>query len=147
MKNPIVGVDSRSLIVQFSNELGSASIPFADLSDGEKCFMICALVVAANATYGPLICFWDEPDNYLALSEVAHFVVALRQTFQTDGQFIATSHNPEAIRSFSNENTCFSFGEATLNQLSFVASRKCKWMAIWSMRSFVEMSVRSGNDG
>ena len=105
IKNPVIGKDSRSLEIQFSNGLGSLTIPFADLSDGEKCFMICALVLAANAAYGPLVCFWDEPDNYLALSEVGHFITALREAFQSGGQFIATSHNPEAIRRFSEENT------------------------------------------
>ena len=93
------------MFVQFSNGQGSLSLPFEDLSDGEKCFMICALVLAANDAYGPLLCFWDEPDNYLALSEVGHFVLALRKAFQSGGQFIATSHNPEAIRRFSDENT------------------------------------------
>ena len=103
--NPLVGKDARSLEVQFSNGLGNFAIPFADLSDGEKCFMICAMVLAANDAYGPLVCFWDEPDNYLALSEVGHFIVALRKAFQSGGQFIATSHNPEAIRRFSDETT------------------------------------------
>jgi energy-coupling factor transporter ATP-binding protein EcfA2 len=42
IENPSVGKDSRSLEVQFANGQGSVSIPFADLSDGEKCFMICA---------------------------------------------------------------------------------------------------------
>lgn len=105
IKNPAVGKDSRSLIVQFSNHQASATLPFEDLSDGEKCYMICAMVLAANEAYGPLVCFWDEPDNYLALAEVGHFVLALRRGFQSGGQFIATSHNPEAIRRFSDENT------------------------------------------
>lgn len=105
IKNPQVGKDSRSLVVQFSNHQGTLTLPFEDLSDGEKCFVICALVLAARATYGQLLCFWDEPDNYLAPSEVGHFVLALRKAFQSGGQFIATSHNPEAIRSFSDENT------------------------------------------
>jgi len=105
MQNPVTGPDSRSLMVQFSNDQGSVRLPFKDLSDGEKCFMICALVLAANSTYGPVLCFWDEPDNYLALDEVGHFVLALRKGFQSGGQFIATSHNPEAIRRFSDENT------------------------------------------
>jgi predicted ATPase len=111
IKNPLIGKDSRSLEVQFSADRGSPrtleslTVPFGDLSDGEKCFMICALVLATNHADGPLFCFWDEPDNYLALSEVGHFVVALRKAFQSDGQFIATSHNPEAIRRFSEENT------------------------------------------
>ncbi len=40
------GTDARSLIVQFSDDQQSVNIPFAELSDGEKCFMICALVLA-----------------------------------------------------------------------------------------------------
>jgi ABC-type multidrug transport system ATPase subunit len=114
IKNPATGTDSRSLVVQFSNGQGSLNTPFEDLSDGEKCFMICALVLAANNTYGPLLCFWDEPDNYLALSEVGHFVLALRKAFQSGGQFIATSHNPEAIRRFSDENTLVLFRKSHL---------------------------------
>lgn len=105
IKNPVVGADARSLVVQFSNDLGSLVLPFEDLSDGEKCFMICALVLAANRAYDKVLCFWDEPDNYLALDEVSHFVLSLRKAFQSGGQFIATSHNPEAIRAFSDENT------------------------------------------
>ena len=105
IKNPVVGLDVRSLRVQFSNEQVSLTIPFKDLSDGEKCFMICALVIAASDTNDPIFCYWDEPDNFLALSEVGHFVLSLRKTFQSGGQFIAASHNPEAIRQFSDDNT------------------------------------------
>jgi ABC-type multidrug transport system ATPase subunit len=67
--------------------------------------MICALVLAANESYGPLLCFWDEPDTHLALSEVGHFMMSLRSAFKNAGQFIMTSHNPEAIRSFTDETT------------------------------------------
>jgi predicted ATPase len=105
IRNPVIGKDSRSLTVQFSNGQGNLSVPFEELSDGEKCFMICALVLAAQVHYGPLLCFWDEPDNYLAIPEVGHFVVALRRAFQGGGQFIATSHNAEAIRRFSDDST------------------------------------------
>lgn len=107
IKNPVVGPDSRSLMVQFSNEQGSLTLPLKQLSDGEKCFMVCALVLASTKAQENLFCFWDEPDNHLALDEVGHFVFALRQAFQSGGQFIATSHNPEAIRCFSEENTLF----------------------------------------
>ncbi len=103
--NPLVGKEARSLLIQFSAERKAVEISFEDLSDGEKCFMICALVLAANRAYGPIFCFWDEPDNYLALSEVGHFVAALRQAFREKGQIVMTSHNPEAIQGFSNENT------------------------------------------
>lgn len=105
IKNPVVGTDYRSLTIQFANDQGSVSLPFEDLSDGEKCFMICALVLAAKHASGSAFCFWDEPDNFLALSEVGDFALALRKAFQSGSQFIATSHNAEVIRSFSDENT------------------------------------------
>jgi predicted ATPase len=105
IKNPSVGKDSRSLVVQFSKLDRSIELPFSDLSDGEKCFMIFALVIATNRTNGPLLCYWDEPDNFLAPFEVGASVMALRRAFQAGGQLIVTSHNSEAIRRFSDENT------------------------------------------
>jgi ABC-type multidrug transport system ATPase subunit len=62
------------------------------------------VVIAADQAYGPIFCFWDEPDNYLSLSEVGQFVLALRRSFQNKGQLLTTSHNPEAIRKFSDDN-------------------------------------------
>ncbi len=103
--NEAVGKDAKSMKVRFSKENDDFSISFRDLSDGEKCFFLCAVVLAANEYYGPLLCFWDEPDHHLSLSEVGHFVVALRRSFVNKGQILVTSHNPEAIRKFSNENT------------------------------------------
>lgn len=105
VRNPSSGSDSRSLSIRFAKEREIFTVPFDDLSDGEKCFLICALVLAANEAYGPLLCFWDEPDSHLSLSEVRKFVMTLRKGFQDGGQWIATSHNPETIRAFSDENT------------------------------------------
>jgi predicted ATPase len=93
------------MIVRFEKNQKSLNIDFKDLSDGEKCFFLCAVVLAANRYYGPLFCFWDEPDNYLSISEVGHFVMALRRSFKASGQLLTTSHNGEAIRKFSSENT------------------------------------------
>ena len=49
--------------------------------------------------------FWDEPDNYLSLPEVGNFIIALRRSFKSQGQILATSHNSEVIRKFATENT------------------------------------------
>jgi len=114
IQNPETGTDSRSLFVRFSNEQGKMRLPFKDLSDGEKSFVICALVLAANSIYGPLFCFWDEPDSFLSLEEVGHFIMTLRRAFQSGGQFVATSHNSEAIRSFSDENTLVLYRKSRL---------------------------------
>ncbi|MEA5513246.1 AAA family ATPase [Nodularia sp. UHCC 0506] len=103
--NELIGKDFKSLVVRFEENNANLSVNFEDLSDGEKCFFLCAVVLAANKFYGPLFCFWDEPDNYLSISEVGHFITSLRRSFKNSGQILATSHNPEAIRKFSNENT------------------------------------------
>jgi len=104
-KNDMIGKDAKSMYVYFAENTANFSLSFEDLSDGEKCFFLCAVVLAANKAYGPLFCFWDEPDNFLSLSEVGHFAETLRRSFQNGGQLIVSSHNAEAIRKFSNENT------------------------------------------
>ncbi|TAF06319.1 MAG: ATP-binding protein [Nostocales cyanobacterium] len=105
VQNELIGKDFKSMIVRFEENNATLSVNFQDLSDGEKCFFLCAVVLAANKFYGPLFCFWDEPDNYLSISEVGHFITSLRRSFKNSGQILVTSHNPEAIRKFSNENT------------------------------------------
>lgn len=104
-QNELIGKDSKSMIVRFDANNANLIVDFKDLSDGEKCFFLCAVVLAANKSYGPLFCFWDEPDNHLSLSEVGHFITSLRRSFQDSSQILVTSHNPEAIRKFSDENT------------------------------------------
>jgi predicted ATPase len=92
----------RNLIVQFD---GGVELHFDQLSDGEKCFFLSAVVIATNKQSSSSFCFWDEPDNYLAISEVGHFITELRRTFKTNGQILITSHNAQAIEKFSDENT------------------------------------------
>lgn len=112
--NEPTGRDSYSMIVRFEAHNADLSIYYKDLSDGEKCFFLCALVIAANKFYGPLFCFWDEPDNYLSISEAGHFIASLRRSFSGGGQFVATSHNPVAIQKFSNENTLLLYRKSHL---------------------------------
>lgn len=105
--NPSVGKDARSLLFRFKKNNQILELPLEDLSDGEKCFVIFALTIAANSALGPTLCFWDEPDNFLAPDEVGHSIMALRRAFQGGGQLIVTSHNPEAMRRFSETNTLY----------------------------------------
>jgi predicted ATPase len=104
-QNELVGKDAKSMNIRFQENNAKMSVNFNDLSTGEKCFFLCAVLLSSNKSYGPLFCFWDEPDNYLSLSEVGHFVTSLRRSFESGGQILMTSHNPEVIRKFSNENT------------------------------------------
>ncbi|WP_290708068.1 MULTISPECIES: AAA family ATPase [Nostocales] len=100
---PVLGI----ILLCYKKNNATLNVDFQDLSDGEKCFFLCAVVLAANKFYRLIFCFWDEPDNYLSLSEVGHFTKSLQRSFKNSGQILVTSHNPEAIREFSDENTFF----------------------------------------
>ncbi|WP_338846566.1 AAA family ATPase [Massilia sp. W12] len=94
------GPDVREIKLRFKGM--QEAISLARLSDGEKCFVAAALVLAACKHYGPLLCVWDEPDNFLAYPDVSHFLRALRDIFNNGGgQFLATTHNLEAMHQFT----------------------------------------------
>ena len=101
------GPKGTQLIVKFQTDdpPRTLALDFASLSDGEKCFFLSAYIVASNVSGSPVFCMWDEPDNHLSLSEVGQFITGLRKMPGTGGQFIATTHHPETIRKFSDENT------------------------------------------
>ena len=65
------GEHGKQLLVKFEQQekesAGTLSIDFKQLSDGEKCFFLAALIVASNKVSGPIFCMWDEPDNHLSL--------------------------------------------------------------------------------
>lgn len=106
LQNELLARNARYITVQFQKEDACFSVDFNVLSDGEKCFFLCAIVMATNK-YSPSFCFWDEPDNYLAISETGHFITELRRSFtlKSKGQILVTSHNAQAIERFSDENT------------------------------------------
>lgn len=103
--NETTSKESKSMIVRFEEKNAILSVYFRNLSDGEKYFFLGAVVIAASKFDGPLFCFWDEPDSHLSLSEVGFFITELRRSFQGKSQILLTSHHPEAIRKFSDENT------------------------------------------
>jgi len=105
-KNEVIGKEAKNIVVRFiSMAAVKFDLNFNQLSDGEKCFFLCAVVLAANHYNQPMFCFWDEPDNYISLSEVGHLIMVLRRSFKDQGQLLIASHNEQVIRHFSNENT------------------------------------------
>ena len=97
--------DTRVLQVRFGNEDSSFTTNFQQLSDGEKCMFLGAVMLPSQRSYGDFFVFWDEPDNYLALSEVEHFIRFLRKNFNNGSQIWMTSHHEGTINCFSHENT------------------------------------------
>lgn len=101
-----LGRDARALIIQFVSAPERMELAFSALSDGEKCFFIGAVLLAAIEEAGPLLAFWDEPDNNIAPHEVNQLIVALKRSFfHNKGQLIISSHNPQAIQCFSDDST------------------------------------------
>lgn len=101
------GKDGKQLMVTFKGVSSeeSLTVEFDALSDGEKCFFLGAYIIASNSAGFPVVCMWDEPDNHLSLSEVGQFITTFRRIARRSGQFISTTHHPEAIRKFSDDST------------------------------------------
>jgi len=107
IENEDRGKEGKQLMVTFKHPDADQSLilPFEALSSGEKCYFLCAYLIAANAVGIPIFCFWDEPDNHLSIPEIGQFILSLRKMAKREGQFIATSHHPETVRKFSDETT------------------------------------------
>ena len=107
IENEDRGKDGKQLMVTFKRSESDEclTVEFDALSDGEKCHFLSAYIIASNAAGFPVVCMWDEPDNHLSLSEVGQFITSLRKMAKRTGQFIASSHHPETVRKFSDENT------------------------------------------
>lgn len=122
-QNKSIGESAKRILVRFRRENQTLALDLNRLSDGEKSFLIGAMLLAANHEYGPLFCLWDEPDNFLSLSEVGHLIVVLRKSFKQAGQIVMTSHNPETIRKFSDENTLY------LDRKSHLEPTIARWLS------------------
>jgi len=140
-QNKAVGETAKKLVVRFGVDDNILRLDFNRLSDGEKIFFVCAVLLGANKHYGPTFCLWDEPDNFVSLSEVGHMVVALRESFSQSGQLFVTSHNPEAIRKFSDESTLY------LDRKSHLEPTRGRWLSDLSYQGDLIDSLIRGDVG
>lgn len=105
--NKLIATDSRMIRLHFGDNDSTFEPKLDQISDGEKCMFLCAVVLASQKVHDNLFVFWDEPDNYLALPEIEAFIRALRRNFCDNSQIWMTSHNENTINCFSHENTLF----------------------------------------
>ncbi|MCG5516385.1 ATP-binding protein [Ectothiorhodospira sp. 9100] len=103
------GKNEKELVFKFSGENSkSLELNFHQLSDGEKIYFLTATVLAAIINEESILCLWDEPDNYISLPELSHFIMACRKAFENstvESQLVISSHNPRAINEYSEHNT------------------------------------------
>ncbi|PFG09289.1 MULTISPECIES: AAA family ATPase [unclassified Marinobacter] len=103
------GKNEKELVFKFRDEVAnSLELNFDQLSDGEKIYFLTATVLAAITNEESVLCLWDEPDNYVSLPELSHFIVACRKAFENslvESQMVMSSHNPRTINEYSEHNT------------------------------------------
>jgi len=102
-----LGSNDRRLLFAFRGGGESKILDLAQLSDGEKIFFLAATIIAGQKNNPTILCLWDEPDNFISLVEVNHFIMELRKVFENSPhqpQLIITSHNERIVNNFSNHN-------------------------------------------
>ena len=106
----------RKLVVNFRKPDGvisrvgkSVSIPFNKLSDGQRALIVlytllfCALDADATLVI-------DEPENYIALSELQPLIMLMEERIEEiGGQILLISHNQEFINMLTDRGKCVRF--------------------------------------
>jgi ABC-type cobalamin/Fe3+-siderophores transport system ATPase subunit len=113
-----LGKEERGLEFTFKHDSKTITFNYEELSDGEKMFFLSACLLAAQKTNGSMLCLWDEPDNYIGLTELKRLISDFRQAFDKNNQnsqLIVTSHNESVINEFSEHNTFFISKESHLS--------------------------------
>jgi len=106
-KFEVLGRDDRGLTFTFKDNNRNFDVDFSQLSDGEKIFFLGATVIVAHKNNSTALCLWDEPNNFVGLKELNHFIAAFRKSFEALGskaQLILTSHNERVVNNFSDHN-------------------------------------------
>ena len=106
-KLEVTGREERELLCCFKDQK-SIELNLARLSDGEKTYLLTALLLAIIGSGRPLLCLWDEADQFIALPELSHFITACRKEFEASNgqaQLILTTHNALVMYEFSGHNS------------------------------------------
>jgi ATPase subunit of ABC transporter with duplicated ATPase domains len=80
---------------------GSSSafkLEFQELSEGERMLIVLYALLAYQKAQEPTTIIIDEPDNFVALSELQPWLLAMLDSRPEDGQLILVSHNPEIMQ-------------------------------------------------
>jgi putative AbiEii toxin of type IV toxin-antitoxin system len=90
--------DAKHLLASFSSE-EKASVDYgvAELSEGQRVLAVLYAAVCGLAHPNAVLCF-DEPDNFVSLSEIQPWLQVLRDSLESlGGQAMIISHHPEVM--------------------------------------------------
>ena len=89
--------NSKVLFAVFGDSEHSGEFPLQNLSEGQRVLAILYSVLHGLTRKGSLLCF-DEPDNFVSLTEIQPWLQTLRQIVdERQAQAMVISHHPEVI--------------------------------------------------
>jgi predicted ATPase len=92
-----VGLDTRALLVRFDQFDERYELRLDELSDGQRALIALYALVRLAAGQGYTL-FLDEPDNYIALTEIQPWLIELADACgEQVSQAVLCSHHPELI--------------------------------------------------
>jgi predicted ATPase len=92
-----VGAHSYMLELQFVNGK-MTHYTLDELSDGERMLVALSVIAAYQKCFQGTTILIDEPDNFVAISELHPWLLGMLDDRPDDGQIILVSHNPEIIQ-------------------------------------------------
>lgn len=100
-----VGINAKALQLRFESEgYAPVLLDTGQLSDGERALIALYMVRAAVQTGSAHTVLIDEPDNFVGLSELQPWVLAMRELLDDEHQLIMISHHPEILSNSGTEN-------------------------------------------
>ncbi|MBN1605743.1 MAG: AAA family ATPase [Polyangiaceae bacterium] len=89
--------DAKALMASLGDPGQTAEFNLGELSEGQRVLGILYAAACGLMRKGSLLCF-DEPDNFVSLSEIQLWLQTLRDAVdQNGGQALVISHHPEVI--------------------------------------------------
>lgn len=90
--------DAKQLLAAFNDEkMSSVVFGFGEFSEGQRVLAVLHAAVCGLAHEGAVLCF-DEPDNFVSLTEIQPWLQFLRDTTAEQGaQALVISHHPEVM--------------------------------------------------
>lgn len=143
-----VGKDEKELTTIFNYEKEETlALKFEQLSDGEKIYFLTASLIALIDNEQSILCLWDEPDHYISLQELSHFIGACRKAFanaKNKSQIILVSHNARVINSFSENNIYFLSRKSHLHQTRVELLRDKKYLSPTLIEAYENGELEDG---
>ncbi|MBN9504198.1 MAG: hypothetical protein BGO01_09220 [Armatimonadetes bacterium 55-13] len=105
-----VGQQTRVLRTHFQapdKYTGEYSIGFHELSDGERMLIVLYALLAYQEAMPPSVIILDEPDNFVAMSEIQPWLLKMLEGRPEHGQIILISHNPEIIETMGADRVAY----------------------------------------